>query len=159
MLTNSSPVRTVLTYGTFDLFHVGHLNLLTRLRAMGDRLVVGVSTDEFNARKGKQTVVRFQDRMDIVSGLKCVDLAIPEFAWEQKVEDIRRHDVTVFGIGDDWRGKFDHLQDHCDVVYLPRTDQVSSTELKRLLQVLDRTHVTELKQALDLISSIVERFE
>lgn len=159
MSTEGAPVRTVLTYGTFDLFHVGHLNLLTRLRALGDRLVVGVSTDTFNEEKGKQTIVKFQDRFDIVSSLKCVDLAIPENSWNQKADDVRTHGVTVFGIGDDWSGKFDYLKDLCEVVYLPRTDHVSSTQLKRLLQVLDRSHVDELKQALDLISSIVERFE
>lgn len=159
MSTDGLCTRTVLTYGTFDLFHVGHLNLLTRLRALGDRLIVGVSTDAFNEEKGKQTIVKFQDRFDIVSSLKCVDLAIPENDWNQKADDIRTHGVAVFGIGDDWSGRFDHLKDLCEVVYLPRTDHVSSTQLKRLLQVLDRSHVNELKQALDLISSIVERFE
>jgi glycerol-3-phosphate cytidylyltransferase len=159
MSISTEGTRVVLTYGTFDLFHVGHLNLLTRLRELGDRLIVGVSTDAFNEQKGKQTIVKFQDRFDIVASLKCVDLVVPEESWDQKAGDIRRLGVTVFGIGDDWIGKFDHLKELCEVVYLPRTDHVSSTQLKRLLQVLDRSHVDELKHALDLISSIVERFE
>ena len=151
--------KTILTYGTFDLFHIGHLNLLQRLRALGDELIVGVSTDAFNALKGKKTIVGFDDRIAIVRSLKCVDLAIPEDNWAQKVEDIRRHGVAVFGMGDDWSGRFDELRAHCDVVYLPRTEGISSTQLKKTLKVLDHSHVLELKQALDLISSIVERFD
>lgn len=159
MATDTRAPRTVLTYGTFDLFHVGHLNLLRRLRALGDRLVVGVSTDEFNAGKGKQTIVPYRDRVAIVGSIDCVDLAFPENDWEQKAADIRAHDVAVFGMGSDWEGRFDHLRGLCEVVYLPRTEDVSSSDLKRLLQVLDRSHVRDLKQALDLISAIVERFE
>lgn len=151
--------KTLITYGTFDLFHVGHLNLLKRLRSMGDRLIVGVSTDQFNESKGKQTIVGFEDRAAIVSSLQCVDFVIPEASWDQKVLDIKKHDVSVFGIGDDWSGQFDHLKAHCEVVYLSRTEGVSSTNLKRLLQVLDKSHIADLKTALDLISSIVERFE
>lgn len=151
--------KVVLTYGTFDLFHIGHLNLLRRLRALGDRLIVGVSTDEFNALKGKKTIIGFDDRIEIVRNLKCVDMAIPEDNWEQKVDDIRRHDVSIFGMGSDWEGRFDELKAHCEVVYLPRTEGVSSTQIKKTLQVLDRSHVQELKQALDLIASIVDRFE
>lgn len=151
--------RVVLTYGTFDLFHVGHLRLLQRLRTLGDRLIVGVSTDEFNRGKGKQTIIGFSERMEIVQNLDCVDLAIPESTWDQKVSDIVEHGVSVFGMGDDWAGKFDHLQHHCEVVYLPRTEGISSTELKRVLQILDRSHVDDLKRALDLIGAIVERFD
>ncbi len=151
--------RTVLTYGTFDLFHVGHLNLLRRLRALGDRLIVGVSTDEFNALKGKKTIIGFEDRIEIVRSLQCVDLAVPEENWAQKADDIRRHGVQVFGMGSDWEGRFDELKAHCEVIYLPRTEGVSSTQIKKTLQVLDRSHIQELKHALDLIASIVDRFE
>jgi glycerol-3-phosphate cytidylyltransferase len=151
--------KVILTYGTFDLFHVGHLNLLERLRALGDALVVGVSTDEFNASKGKQTIVPFADRLRIVQSLKCVDLAIAEHSWEQKATDIREHGVTTFGMGGDWSGKFDHLKSLCEVVYLPRTEGISSTHLKDLLRVLDKSHVDELKHALGIISAIVERFD
>ena len=122
--------NVVLTYGTFDLFHVGHLNLLQRLKALGDYLVVGVSTDEFNATKGKQTIVPFADRQRIVQNIKCVDLAIPESHWEQKVGDIAKYGVSTFGMGADWTGRFDELKAHCNVVYLPRTEGISSTSLR-----------------------------
>lgn len=151
--------KVILTYGTFDLFHVGHLRLLKRLRELGDYLIVGVSTDEFNAVKGKKTIISFEDRINIVSELKCVDLTIPEADWEQKKTDIKKYDVSVFGMGHDWSGKFDYLKELCDVVYLPRTEGVSSSELKSRLQTLDKKHVGDLKVALDLISAIVERFD
>jgi glycerol-3-phosphate cytidylyltransferase len=152
-------MKTVLTYGTFDLFHVGHLRLLQRLRALGDRLIVGVSTDEFNSLKGKKTVMPFSDRIEIVRALRCVDVAIPETCWEQKADDIREHSVAIFGMGSDWEGHFDSLKTHCEVIYLPRTEGVSSTHIRDTLKVLDQHHVRELKQALDLISSIIERFD
>lgn len=151
--------KVVLTYGTFDLFHVGHLNLLTRLAALGDRLIVGVSTDEFNRGKGKQTIIPFADRAAIVAGLEVVDEVIPEESWEQKVTDIAKYGVSVFGMGHDWEAKFDDLREHCEVVYLPRTEGISTSDLKQVLSVLDRTHVADLKRALDLISSIVDRFD
>jgi len=152
-------MKTILTYGTFDLFHIGHLRLLQRLRSLGDRLIVGVSTDEFNHLKGKKTVVPFVDRIEIVSALRCVDLAIPETCWEQKVSDIKEHEVSVFGMGSDWANRFDELKEHCEVVYLPRTEGISSTHIRRTLKILDQTHIGELKQALDLISSIIDRFD
>lgn len=158
-MQTAAPSRVVLTYGTFDLFHVGHLNLLQRLRALGDRLVVGVSTDDFNAGKGKQTILPFEDRLRIVQNIKCVDHAFAERSWEQKVSDIREHGVSVFGMGSDWEGKFDGLRAHCEVVYLPRTEGVSSTSLKKLLQVLDRNHIDELRHALGIISAIVDQFD
>lgn len=156
---DASGNRVVLTYGTFDLFHVGHLNLLTRLRELGDKLIVAVSTDEFNKGKGKQTIIPYADRAAIVAGLKVVDEVIPEESWDQKVRDIQAHNVDVFGMGHDWKGKFDELEEFCEVVYLPRTEGISSSELKQLLSVLDRSHVDDLKKALDLISSIVDRFD
>ncbi|AFY20733.1 adenylyltransferase/cytidyltransferase family protein [Pseudomonas sp. UW4] len=151
--------KIVITYGTFDLFHIGHLNLLQRLKEYGDHLIVGVSTDEFNAGKNKQTIVPFKDRIEIVRNIKCVDLAIPEATWDQKTRDISQYNVTTFGMGHDWEGKFDELKEFCEVVYLPRTPNISSTDIKQILKVLDKSHVNELKQALDIISSIVERFE
>jgi glycerol-3-phosphate cytidylyltransferase len=151
--------RIVLTYGTFDLFHIGHLNLLTRLRSLGDRLIVGVSTDEFNEIKGKKTVVPFSDRIEVVRALRCVDHAIAEENWEQKADDIKRYGVSVFGMGSDWEGRFDELKTHCEVIYLPRTDGISSTHIRKTLKVLDRSHVRDLKHALDLIASIIDRFD
>ena len=148
--------KTVLTYGTFDLFHIGHLNVLKRLRGLGDRLIVGVSTDEFNAVKGKKPVVPFEQRIEIVRSIKYVDEAIPEENWAQKRLDIERYGVDVFGIGDDWRGKFDDLGDSVEVVYLPRTEGISTTEMKRVLSAFDERHVEELKRTLDSISQIVK---
>ena len=153
--------RVVLTYGTFDLFHVGHLNLLTRLKGLGDRLVVGVSTDEFNEGKGKRTIIPFAQRAAIVGALGIVDSVMPEESWDQKERDIVDLGVDVLGMGDDWTGRFDDLGKRLpvEVVYLPRTSGVSSTEIKQVLALLDRSHLEDLKKALDLISSIVDRFE
>lgn len=131
-------MKTVLTYGTFDLFHIGHLRLLERARALGDRLVVGVSTDEFNELKGKKTLIPFTHRAEIVAGLRCVDLVIPEENWEQKIKDIQEHQVNVFVMGDDWRGKFDELKGRCEVVYLERTQGISTSQFKEALTVIDQ---------------------
>ena len=127
-------MANVITYGTFDLFHIGHLRLLERAKALAGedgKLVVAVSTDDFNWNsKRKKSVVRDRDRMAIVAALKCVDAVIPETCWEQKRDDVAKNDIDIFVMGDDWRGKFDFLSDVCKVVYLPRTDGVSSTDLK-----------------------------
>ena len=139
-------MKTVLTYGTFDLFHIGHLRLLERARALGDRLIVGVSTDEFNELKGKKTLIPFEHRAEIVAGIRHVDLVIPEENWEQKVTDIQEHQVDVFVMGDDWRGEFDELKDRCEVVYLTRTALISSSSIKQaesLLQQLARDYFSE----------------
>ena len=125
--------RTVLTYGTFDLFHVGHVRLLKRLAALGDRLVVGCSTDAFNAEKGKRATMSFDDRAAILRACRYVDLVIPERAWNQKARDVRLHRADVFAMGDDWVGSFDFLRPLCEVVYLPRTEGVSSTEIRQAL--------------------------
>lgn len=151
-------MTTVLSYGTFDLFHIGHLNLIQRLTELGDRLIIAVSTDEFNAGKGKTSVVSYEDRARIVSSIKGVDLVIPETSWEQKVSDIKEHDVDVFAIGDDWSGKFDDLKDLCEVVYLTRTDGISSTEIKQMLRVLDPSHITEMQDALSVMSRLLEHY-
>lgn len=129
-------MKTVITYGTFDLFHVGHLKLLERARALGDRLIVAVSTDTFNEGKGKRTVIPYADRAAIVQALQVVDAVIPEESWEQKTEDIRRLGVDVFVMGEDWKGKFDELKALCEVVYLPRTALVSTTSIKESVQLL-----------------------
>lgn len=152
-------MTTVLSYGTFDLFHIGHLNLIDRLASMGDRLVVGVSTDEFNAGKGKTSVVSFEDRARIVASIKGVDAVIPEESWEQKVRDIREHEVDVFVMGDDWTGKFDHLSEHCEVVYLPRTAGISSSSIKEMLRVLDPGHIEEMQEALSTMSRLLSHYE
>lgn len=151
-------MTTVLTYGTFDLFHIGHLNLINRLADMGDRLIIAVSTDEFNAGKGKTSVVSYEDRSRIISSIKGVDLVIPETSWEQKATDIKEHDVDIFAIGEDWAGKFDELKELCEVVYLPRTDGISSTEIKQMLRVLDPQHITEMQDALAVMSRLLEHY-
>ena len=152
-------MTTVLSYGTFDLFHIGHLNLIDRLSAMGDRLVIGVSTDEFNAGKGKTSVVSFDDRARIVASIKGVDAVIPEESWDQKVDDIKKHDVDVFVMGDDWTGKFDDLEEHCEVVYLPRTAGISSSSIKEMLRVLDPEHIAEMQKALDTMARLLSHYE
>ncbi len=124
-------MKTILTYGTFDLFHIGHLRLLERARALGDRLVVGVSTDKFNEIKGKKTLIPFEHRSAIVAGIRYVDLVIPEKNWEQKIVDIEKHQVDIFVMGDDWKGKFDELEKFCKVIYLERTEKISTTQFKQ----------------------------
>lgn len=152
--------RVVLTYGTFDLFHIGHLNILKRARELGDFLVVAVSTDQFNAIKGKKAFFNYADRRAIVEACRYVGLVIPEDDWGQKERDIIEHKVDTFVMGDDWAGKFDHLQSLCEVHYLPRTPSISSTQLKMLSNVtVNGTLVDELKTANELITNVVRRFE
>lgn len=126
-------MRRVLTYGTFDLFHVGHIRLLERARALGDYLVVGLSTDEFNLIKGKNSVFSYAERSAILSAVRHVDKIIPEDNWDQKVSDVIANEINVFVIGDDWQGKFDFLKPHCEVTYLPRTAGISTTYIKYLI--------------------------
>lgn len=127
--------KTIITYGTFDMFHIGHLNLLQRLSELGDKLIVAVSTDDFNALKGKKTLVPYEQRAQIVSAIKGVDLVIPEENWEQKIDDIRHYNVDIFAMGNDWEGKFDFLSSYCQVIYLPRTEEISTTEIKKSLDL------------------------
>ena len=119
-----------ITYGTFDLFHIGHLNLLRRASELCDHLIVGVSTDEFNEKKGKKSFSPFQDRMQIVEACKYVHSVFPEGNWDQKPDDIKTFKAQVFFMGDDWLGKFDHLSEYCEVCYLSRTLGISSTLLR-----------------------------
>jgi glycerol-3-phosphate cytidylyltransferase len=125
---------TVLTYGTFDLFHHGHVRLLQRLSQLGDELIVGCSTDEFNDIKGKRCVMPFSQRREVLEACRYVSRVIPEETWEQKRSDIVNHNVSVFAMGDDWTGHFDDLGDLTRVLYLPRTPDVSTTELKTRIQ-------------------------
>ncbi|HUE91262.1 adenylyltransferase/cytidyltransferase family protein [Pseudomonas sp.] len=133
MLEKYAMSRTLITYGTFDMFHIGHLRLLERMRELGKRVVVGVSTDEFNVLKGKHALVPYVERQAIVAALKYVDLVIAEGSWQQKAADIQQYGVDCLVMGDDWTGRFDHLREFCEVLYLPRTPGVSSTELRELL--------------------------
>jgi len=123
-------VKTILTYGTFDLLHVGHVRLLERAKALGDHLIVGLSTDEFNEIKHKSSFLPYDQRKEILEAIKYVDKVIPETCWEQKVADVQEHGVDVFVIGEDWAGEFDFLKEHCEVVYLSRTKDISTSFLK-----------------------------
>ena len=124
-------MKKVITYGTFDLLHVGHINLLRRAKALGDYLIVVVSSDEFNAGKGKKAYHSFEDRKKILEAIRYVDEVLPEYTWEQKIDDIVNNNVDVFVMGDDWKGKFDFLKEEgCEVVYLPRTPEISSSQIK-----------------------------
>ena len=145
----------VITYGTFDMFHVGHLKLLKRAKAFGDELIVAVSTDEFNQMKGKKTLIPFEQRAQIVSAIKYVDKVIPENNWEQKIKDIKKHNIDIFVMGNDWEGKFDKLSDYCQVEYLERTKDVSTTFLKESLQEFYNIHPAKLKEAIDTIEGII----
>lgn len=128
-------MRRVITYGTFDLLHRGHINILKRAAAQGDYLVVAVSTDEFNKLKNKEAYHSFEDRKYILEAIKYVDKVIGEDDWAQKINDIKEHDIDVFVMGDDWEGKFDELKDHCEVIYLPRTKNISTTKIKDELKL------------------------
>lgn len=146
--------KTVITYGTFDMFHIGHLNLLTRVKGLGDRLIVGVSTDEFNVLKGKKTLIPFEQRRQIVEAIRGVDLVIPESKWEQKVSDIKEYGADIFAMGNDWEGKFDHLKEHCQVVYLERTDGISTTELKQSLKNFLSVSRDDVLKAFEILDAL-----
>jgi glycerol-3-phosphate cytidylyltransferase len=124
-------MKRVITYGTFDLFHYGHLRILERAKQLGDYLIVGISTENFNRIKNKECVYPYEQRAQIVSAIKYVDLVIAEETWEQKESDIKKYKVDILVMGDDWQGKFDELAKICKVIYLPRTPNVSSTEIKK----------------------------
>ncbi len=124
-------MKKVITYGTFDLLHIGHINLLRRARALGDYLIVALSTDEFNALKGKKAYYPYEQRKAILEAIRYVDKVIPERNWEKKVDDVINNDVDVFVMGDEWEGKFDFLKEYCEVVYLPRTVGISTTKIKQ----------------------------
>lgn len=123
-------MNIVLTYGTFDVLHYGHINLLKRAKSLGDYLIVGLSTDEFNRLKNKKAFYNFEQRKLMLEAIKYVDKVIPETCWEQKVLDVKNYGVKTFVMGDDWKGKFDFLSSLCDVIYLSRTPNISSTIIR-----------------------------
>lgn len=131
----AKKMKKVITYGTYDLLHVGHINLLRRARELGDYLVVVLSSDEFNAIKNKTAYHSYEDRKIILEAIKYVDEVIPEFTWEQKITDVVDNKIDIFVMGDDWEGKFDFLKEYCEVVYLPRTEGVSTTKIKQDLKL------------------------
>ncbi len=123
-------MKKIITYGTFDLIHHGHINILQRAKDLGDYLIVGLSSDEFNALKGKAAYHPYEERKMILEAIKYVDEVIPEHNWGQKVSDIQEHKADVFVMGSDWEGKFDELKEHCEVIYLPRTEGISTSKIK-----------------------------
>ena len=128
-------MKRVLTYGTFDLLHYGHINLLKRAKALGDYLIVALSTDEFNELKGKRAYHDYETRKKMLEAIRYVDLVIPENSWEQKINDIKEYNVDITAMGGDWAGsdKFEYLQEYCELVYLPRTEGVSTSKIKKEL--------------------------
>ena len=129
-------MKKVITYGTFDLLHNGHINLLQRAKALGDYLIVALSTDEFNSKeKNKITYFSYEERKRLLEAIRYVDLVIPEQNWEQKISDVKEFKVDTFVMGDDWKGKCDFLKDYCEVVYLERTPEISTTKIKKDLKI------------------------
>ncbi|MEG0279241.1 MAG: glycerol-3-phosphate cytidylyltransferase [Morganella sp. (in: enterobacteria)] len=149
-------MKKVITYGTFDLFHVGHVRLLKRLKAQGDYLVVAISTDEFNKLKGKESFYSYNERKEIVESCKYVDHVIPESTWEQKKQDIKNHNIDILGMGNDWEGKFDELKNICEVIYLDRTKNISTTKIKKELSIITPDKVKELEISINNIFDIVK---
>lgn len=149
-------MKTVITYGTFDLFHVGHIRLLKRLKSLGDKLVVGISSDEFNDMKGKKSFFSYEERAEILLACKYVDDVFPEYNWEQKRTDVKKYNADIFAMGDDWEGKFDDLKDLCEVVYLPRTEDISTTKIKKTLSSLKRSDLEKIETSLHDVIEIVK---
>ena len=148
-------MKIVLTYGTFDLFHLGHVRLLKRLKNMGDRLVVGCSTDEFNKSKGKNSIFSYEERAEILQACRYVDTVFPENTWSQKEDDIRKYKASLFVMGDDWAGKFDHLSDLTEVFYTPRTEGISTTDIKDVLSSNQEQKILQIKNALSKVDELV----
>ncbi|MBB6177631.1 glycerol-3-phosphate cytidylyltransferase [Anoxybacillus tengchongensis] len=123
-------MKRVITYGTFDLLHYGHINLLRRAKELGDYLIVALSTDDFNKIKGKESYFPYEQRKLLLESIRYVDQVIPERSWNQKIDDIISYNVDILVMGNDWLGKFDFLRDYCQVVYLPRTEEISTTKIK-----------------------------
>ena len=134
-MLNNHSMKRIITYGTFDLLHYGHINLLRRAKDLGDYLIVVVSTDDFNlSQKNKKSYFSFEQRKGMLEAIRYVDLVIPEVSWDQKLTDVHEYDIDIFVMGDDWRGKFDFLKDEgVEVVYLPRTPEISTTRIKNYL--------------------------
>ena len=151
--------KIVITYGTFDMFHIGHLNLLKRMKEYGDTLIVAVSTDQFNEIKGKKTLIPFEQRSAIVESIRYVDKVIPENNWEQKIEDVQKMDVDTFIIGDDWKGKFDFLTEHCEVIYLERTKDISTSMLKKSMSSFLSIPKEDVLRAFEIIETLKKDFE
>ena len=151
--------KTIITYGTFDMFHIGHLRLLERLSQLAERVIVAVATDAFNEQKGKKVLIPYEQRAAIVQAIEYVDLVIPEENWQQKSTDIATYNVDIFAMGDDWAGQFDFLKSQCEVVYLERTQDVSTTALKKSLSnflSISKEDLTNAFEVLDMLRRDLE---
>jgi len=151
--------KRVITYGTFDMFHIGHLKLLQRIKKMGDELIVAVSTDEFNQLKGKKVLIPYTQRAEIIANIKCVDRVVSENNWEQKIKDIEKYNIDIFVIGDDWEGEFDFLKEYCEVRYLERTKDISTTQLKKSLTNFLSIPKEDVLKAFEVIEILKQDFE
>lgn len=130
-------MKRILTYGTYDLLHYGHIRLLKRAKALGDYLVVAISTDEFNAGKGKKAYHNYETRKEMLEAVRYVDLVIPEKTWDQKIDDVKNYHIDTVVMGSDWAGdpRFEILRDYCEVVYLDRTEGISTSKIKKELNL------------------------
>ena len=138
-------MKRILTYGTFDLLHYGHIRLLKRAKALGDYLVVALSTEEFNELKGKKTYHNYETRKEMLEAIRYVDLVIPEENWEQKANDVKEYHIDTVVMGGDWAGseKFEYLKEYCEVVYLDRTEGISTTKIKKELGLQEPINYVE----------------
>jgi len=151
--------KTVITYGTFDMFHIGHLKLLQRLAKLGDELIVAVSSDSFNKIKNKTVLIPYEQRAEIVANIKCVDKVISEDNWEQKILDIQKYNINIFAMGDDWKGEFDFLKEYCEVIYLERTKDISTTKLKKSLTNFLSIPKKDILNAFEIIETLKKDLE
>lgn len=149
-------MKIVITYGTFDLFHIGHVRLLKRLSALGDKLIVGLSSDEFNELKGKKSFFSYAERAEILESCQYVTEVFPEHNWQQKRSDVLKYQADIFAMGNDWEGKFDELSDVCRVVYLPRTEVISTTEIKKSLSGINNEELDKIEYSLHSVIEIVK---
>lgn len=142
-------MKRVLTYGTYDLLHYGHIRLLKRAKALGDYLIVAISTDEFNEKKGKKAYHNYETRKEMLEAVRYVDLVIPEDSWEQKKDDVLTYKVDIVVMGSDWKNspRFEYLRDYCDVVYLDRTEGISTTQIKQALNLQPVTDDDQIPEA------------
>jgi len=148
-------MKKIITYWTFDLIHVWHINLLKRAKKLWDYLIVWISSDEFNKLKWKKSFYSYEERKHILESIKYVDKIIPEQSREQKIDDIKKYDVDIFVIWDDWKWKFDYLKDYwVEVIYLPRTEWISTTQIKQTLKKLNNEAVNNLEKWLEILKEL-----
>lgn len=144
-------MKKIITYGTFDLLHKGHINILKRAKALWDHLTVAISSDEFNKLKNKTSFYGFEERKFLLEAIKYVDEVIPENDWEQKTRDVQEKNIDIFVMWDDWEWKFDFLKEFCEVQYLPRTEGISTTQLKSTLKWINNENINKMEEVLEAL--------